>query len=82
VARHVGISPSHLRSQFRKQYGMGVYGYIRHVKMLQAMRLLRTRTQRVSEIAERLGYSSVFVFSRAFKKEAGVAPRLYQKRHA
>jgi AraC-like DNA-binding protein len=80
LARRIGLSESHLRAKFHAQYGLGVYEYVRRIKMLQAMRLLRTTSASVGEIAERLGYGSLFSFSRSFKGDAGVCPRSYRKR--
>jgi AraC-like DNA-binding protein len=77
LARHVGISESHLRSLFRRRHGWGLYRYVRHIKMLQAMRIIRSGEMNVSEIAESLGYSSLFAFSRSFKLETGMSPRGY-----
>jgi AraC-like DNA-binding protein len=81
LARGVGLSETHLRHQLRTRYGLSPHGYVRQVKMLQAMRLLRAGAPSISEIAERLGYSSLFAFSRTFKLETGQSPRAYRKPH-
>jgi AraC-like DNA-binding protein len=81
LARGVGLSETHLRHQLRTRYGLSPHGYVRQVKMLQAMRLLRTGSLSISQIAERLGYSSLFAFSRSFKLETGQSPRAYRKPH-
>lgn len=84
LARSVGLSETHLRHQLRTRYGLSPHGYVRQVKMLQAMRLLRagqSGAPNISEIAERLGFSSLFAFSRSFKLETGQSPRAYRKRH-
>ena len=78
LARHLNMSPSNLRNHFRKRYKMGVAYYIRHTKMLQAMRMLRFTRLTITEIAEECGYPSVYSFSRSFKQETGQSPRMYR----
>jgi AraC-like DNA-binding protein len=80
IASRLGSSESHLRAKFRAQYGLGVHEYVRRLKMLQAMRLLRTTPSKIAEIGEGLGYASLFSFSRSFKDETGLSPRAYRKK--
>ncbi len=80
LARHLNMSPSNLRNHFRRRYKMGVAYYIRHTKMLQAMRMLRFTQMSITEIAEQCGYPSVYSFSRSFKQETGQSPRDYRNR--
>lgn len=81
LARGVGLSETHLRHELRTRYGLSPHGYVRQVKMLQAMRLLRATTTSISDIADGLGYSSLFAFSRSFKLETGQSPRAYRRPH-
>jgi AraC-like DNA-binding protein len=46
--------------------------------MQAAERLLAKKS--VSEVAEMLGFSSIYVFSRAFKKHAGHPPTAFRKK--
>jgi AraC family transcriptional activator of pobA len=46
--------------------------------MLEAMRLLRFTGLTVGEVAFRVGYADQLYFSRAFKRYAGRAPRVYR----
>ncbi|HEV8247047.1 MAG TPA: AraC family transcriptional regulator [Polyangiaceae bacterium] len=79
LARAIRMSESHLRQQLRARYGLSPHGYIRQIKMLQAMRLMRAGERTLSEIADALGYSSLFAFSRTFKDETGVSPRRFRR---
>ena len=53
--------------------------YYSKLKIKEAKKLIRESTYSVSEISEMLGYSSIHIFSRAFKKKTGMSPTDYSK---
>ncbi|HKP97193.1 MAG TPA: AraC family transcriptional regulator, partial [Fibrobacteria bacterium] len=82
VARLSALCPysqSHLRLLFRKRMGMSLHTFIQKVKMNRARAMLLETPQNVSEVADACGYSSLYRFSRAFKRATGVSPRGYRK---
>lgn len=70
--KQFSYSKYHLERQFKKQYGISIMAYRNSKRMEVARRLLQTET--VSAVSERLGFSSIYVFSRAYKQHFGVAP--------
>lgn len=78
IAQSLGISPSHLRARFRASCGVSIGRHLRRLRLEQACGLLRLGPQRVSEIAELCGFSSIFSFSRAFRTSYGVSPLAYR----
>lgn len=72
-------SKTHLRAIFREHIGCGITEYIGRLRIERAKQHIREETYNVTEIAERLGYSSIHYFSRQFKKETGMAPSEYLK---
>ena len=48
------------------------------LKMKEACTLLRSTNDYIYQIAQKLGYSDPYYFSRIFKKVIGVSPREYQ----
>lgn len=48
--------------------------YLTHVRIENAKRLLRTGAFNVSEIANQCGFTSIYSFSRTFKRLCGVSP--------
>jgi AraC-like DNA-binding protein len=78
IARDLGISPSHLRARFRASCGVSIGRHLRHLRLEQACGHLRLGPQRVSEIAELCGFSSIYSFSRAFRVAYGVSPLTYR----
>ncbi len=78
IARALGISPSHLRARFRASCGVSIGRHLRRLRLEQACGHLRLGPQRVSEIAELCGFSSIYSFSRAFRAAYGVPPLAYR----
>lgn len=74
IAGNVGISTSHLRSIVRRTLGVGMGRYVKQVRINHAMALLAEGRLNIGQVASECGFSSVFAFSRAFKRMAGLSP--------
>ncbi len=72
-----GTNKTTLCSSFKKAYGDTVIGYINHLKIKEAKKLLREGEYNLTEISQKLGFSSVHYFSRMFKKQQGISPSEY-----
>lgn len=70
-------SATNLKTIFKAVTGMGVMEYYRHLKIERAKQLLREGNGNITQIADRLGYTSVHYFSRHFKQATGMTPREY-----
>ncbi|TMV51866.1 helix-turn-helix domain-containing protein [Paenibacillus mesophilus] len=79
VCAEFALSKTHLRAVFREHTGSGITEYIGKMRIERARQYIREETCNVTEIAERLGYSSIHYFSRQFKKATGMAPSEYLK---
>ena len=51
-------------------------------RITQAQERLRYSNERLTDIAEALGFSSLYYFSVVFKKEVGTSPSEYRKRYS
>lgn len=78
LASAFGYTYSHLSKIFKKEHGVTPCHYLMSKKADYACRLLESG-ESLEEIAELLGYSSVFNFSRFFKDRIGVPPTEYKK---
>ncbi len=74
LARGLGWSESHLRAVFRQHFGISLGRYIRETRCRQAALQLRDGNLTVTEVAAACGFSSVYAFSRTFKRALGTAP--------
>ena len=80
ICMKVNLSGSYFIRMFRRRLGTAPMKYFMELKLNVACNLLENTEMNVSEIAEYLGFSEEFYFSRAFKKYKGVAPSSYRRR--
>ncbi len=74
LAGHFGISDFHYNRIFKAVTGCSLKQYILGRKLTKAVELLRGTDQSVLDIALNMGFEYPEVFSRAFKKQFGIAP--------
>ncbi len=73
-------TPSHILSRsFRQDTGQGLKEYMELLLLQKARNLLLHTNMPITEIAETLGFSDPFYFSRFFKKAEHISPREYRK---
>lgn len=78
VSDHFGYTHSHICKVFKKAYGLTPGDYLLSKKMGYSVSLLK-QGKNLNAIAELLGYSTPYNFSRAFKNMYGVSPSKYLK---
>lgn len=81
IARAVYRNPAYLSRLFRKETGMSLTDYIAQAKIERAKRLLEGTNDKISNIAEGLGYTHFSYFAKLFKKVTGLTPQDYRKKH-
>lgn len=79
VAAKVHLNPSYLSQLFKQQMKINFIDYVLEHRMEKAKQFLSQTTLRVSEIAERVGYSDLAYFSNAYKRITGMTPSEYRK---
>ena len=72
--KQFSYSKYHLERQFKKYYGISIVAYRNKKRMELAEKLLKTKS--VSYVSEKLGFTSIYVFSRAFKEHFGISPSM------
>jgi AraC-like DNA-binding protein len=80
LAREVGLSRTVLAGRFTEFVGLPPVQYLANWRMQLAATQLRTGSDNVAAVAERVGYESEAAFSRAFKKALGVPPGQWRRR--
>ena len=78
LAQLAGMSTPHFFRRFKRATGSSPIDWLRRERINQAKRHLSETTDPVGEIAERVGYSDPFYFSRDFKRMTGHSPREYR----
>lgn len=75
-----GYSYSHISSFFSKSMGLSLKEYFLMSRHRRACELLRSGMS-VTAVAERMGYSSIHVFSKAFSNRENISPIAYAQKY-
>jgi AraC-like DNA-binding protein len=79
LAQIVYMHPNYFIRFFKQQIGVPPIHYITGKKIDKAKELLTCSPSTVTAIAEHLGFSDLYYFSRQFKKHTGMNPTEYRK---
>ncbi|MFC8720447.1 AraC family transcriptional regulator [Kitasatospora sp. NPDC057198] len=79
LARTVAMSRPAFARRFKELVGTSPLAYLAGLRIDRAARLLRDTDGLVGDIAQIVGYTSEFAFSRAFSRRHGVAPGRYRR---
>ena len=80
LSRVSAMSPTSLKTKFKKYYGDTLFGYYQKNKLEHARKLLDSKVP-VKVVATEIGYSNPSHFTLAFKKEYGFSPWHYLNPH-
>ncbi|MBA4136036.1 MAG: AraC family transcriptional regulator [Opitutus sp.] len=81
LARKLGVAYSYFRREFKRHTGLSPHRYLNQMRLEKARRLMGATDESLKAIADRLGFSSPYHFSAAFKRHFGVAPEHWRQRH-
>lgn len=79
AAEEFQISEGYLSYVFKEQSDINFADYLEQIRIKRAQELLKTGNNTVANVAELVGYNSVQVFRRAFKRVTGISPRDMKK---
>ncbi|WP_051544824.1 response regulator transcription factor [Butyrivibrio sp. MC2021] len=75
ISEALCVNQTYLRKMFKSEMNMTLTEYITQLRMQEAKRLITTTEEKLSSVAEQVGYSDVSYFSNVFKKYYGTSPR-------
>ena len=81
VANELSVNASYLSKLFKKEMGKSISEYIRDSKIEIAEHMLRHLDDTSLQIANYLGFSSQSHFIQVFRKQTGMTPEEYRKKH-
>lgn len=82
IAEAAGLSRNYLATSFKQRFGLTVFAHLAQIRVRHAMELLLGADTKIQDIAQRVGYSSPYYFSRVFKSITGLSPREFRIRNA
>lgn len=71
LAAEMNVSTSQIKRTFREQIGKSMVNYITDLRISRAKRMIREGNYNFTQIAEAVGYDSIYYFSSLFKKHTG-----------
>lgn len=80
LAREAGLSRAGFAQKFKAALGATPLQYLTVVRIQKAMDLLANSADKIESVANAVGYSDAFSFSKVFKKVAGIPPREFRLR--
>jgi AraC family transcriptional regulator of arabinose operon len=78
LAAMVHMSPSRFAHLFTTQVGISPMRALRLIRLQHAARLLQCTSQPIGAVATASGFSSIFDFSRQFRRHRGISPSDYR----
>ncbi|SUE29150.1 AraC family transcriptional regulator [Nocardia farcinica] len=82
LAAEAGVSRANLAKRFTDLLGEPPMAYLTHWRLAVAADLLTDPEATVTSVARRVGYSTPFAFSTAFKRACGISPQQHRLRGA
>lgn len=79
LAETAGMSRTNFAVRFRSCVGISPVAYLTKLRLRSASELLRTSTDTIFAVAEKVGYASESAFSNAFKRQFGQSPRQFAR---
>ena len=79
IASSLCMTESYISSFFKQSNGTNIHRYIEQKRMSRAVELLKATALTTAEIADRVGYSNINTFYKAFKRCYGITPRGYKQ---
>ena len=79
ICPHFNVSKSYLCRLFKTETGKSIMDYFIDLKISEAKTLIREGELNFSQIAEKLSFSGIHDFSRAFRKKVNLSPTQYRK---
>lgn len=78
LAALTGLSTVYFRKLFTQIIGVSPIAYVHQLRIQKAKEMLKSDFSTLTDIAQSLGYPSLYDFSRTFKKHTGISPSKYE----
>jgi AraC-like DNA-binding protein len=80
LAARFGLNPTYLSRAYRVQSGRTIVEYVNQVRITKSCILLKHSDASILDISLSVGYNSLSLFNRNFRRILGTSPRIYRNR--
>ena len=81
IASRFGLDRSYFSNLFKAEMGISPGKYLANLRLLTAAELLIKHGTTPSVAALSCGFTDIYHFSKAFKKQYGLSPRAYKEKY-
>lgn len=78
IADYLGYSETHIYRLFLKETKYTPINYFNQLKIERSCQFLRNTNMKINQIAFKMGFDDPYYFSRLFKKNVGLSPKVYR----
>lgn len=78
IAKKYEVSSSYLSKLLKQEVGISFIDFLTNTRIKSAISLMKDPTIKLYEVAELIGYSNQYYFSKAFKRVIGKSPQEYR----
>jgi len=80
IAEYLHFSPAYLNVLFKQEMKITLKQYLSNYRLERAKKLLETDYDKITEIAEKCGYTNANYFAKVFREATGMTPVEYRKK--
>ena len=79
IARHLNLDRSYLGSIFKEKLDTSLKDFLINYRIDKACELMKNEALSIGDISRSVGYDDPLLFSKLFKRNKGMPPRVYRK---
>lgn len=81
LAKRLNYSLPYVSKKFKDSTGVSFMSYLQSYRVMEGCRLLSSSNRTLEEITRMVGYQDVKFFSALVKRQTGLSPRTFRRRH-
>ncbi|MNJ44989.1 HTH-type transcriptional regulator YesS [compost metagenome] len=80
IASRFYVSREYVSRKFKQDFGINFSDFLAHYRIDKSKQLMHNPHLTITQIAELVGFNDVKYFSKVFKKQEGLSPKMYRSK--